>query len=332
MCASRSNVLGKPFKLRRRNPKHDTYLADPFLMSPLHFQCQVLNELALAIRIIIIFGSQDKRYQIPFKVWSESKQKLLTIDPLDASTTEAKDLICLVKHMRDTKSKFRFLEAYSVLLKFPEHKLHQQLSYFLECVDFLSHPQRLAPYNLVRKKSREVQAEEQTIELIDVSIHFVDQIKRVISDPGLDCAKDNLKNIQTTFLSYLQYKRKLVVDDFSEDIDHQRNIALKLAQSLIEQLQNDRSGELSRTVIELIQPRLLLRTVSAVHYMDDEDADDIVSSSDEGEFSDTASIGYLKSHSGYRDSHSLLDDSSVQELTNTFKPAKTEHRKISSDK
>ena len=304
---SRSQVRGKPYKLRRRNPKNDLYLSDPFLLSPLHFQCQALNELALALRIFVIFANQDKKYEVPFLVWDKERGRTVPKDPLDSNCSEAKNLECLLQHILDTKSHHKFLQVYSVLLKMPDHKLFQKLSYFKQVMEFLSHPQRLAPYT---KKSRETSAQEQTGEVIDVILEFVEDMKQVLADPGLECAWENLQNLQKTFLSYVQYKQSPVAPEFS-DINKLRVVAIHIAQNLVHHLQNDRSGELCQAVIDLIQPRLILpRIVESEGELSESCSD-----------SDETEIGPPRAHSTFREG-----DIEPVEFEDTFRPAKAERK------
>ena len=303
---SRSQVRGKPYKQRRRNPKNDIYLSDPFLLSPLHFQCQALNELAFALRIFVIFANQDKKYEVPFLVWDEGRGRPVSKDPLECS--EAKDLNCLLYHILDTKSQHKFLQVYSVLLKMPDHHLFQRLSYFKQVMEFLSHPQRLAPYT---KNSRAMSTQEETGEVIDVVLEFVEEMKQVVSDPGLECALDNLKNLHKTFLSYVQYRQSPVVPE-SLETSKLRIVAMNIAKNLLDNLQNDRTGELCQAVIGLIQPRLVLTRVM------ESDVE-----SDESDDSDTTDIGLPRAHSTMRDSE--LEP--VQEFEDAFRPAKSERKR-----
>ena len=306
---SRSQVRGKPYKLRRRNPKHDIYLSDPFLLSPLHFQCQALNELAFALRIFVIYANQDKKYEVPFLVWDEGRGRHVPKDPLDSNCTEAKDLNCLLYHMLDTKSHHKFLQVYSVLLKMPDHRLFQRLSYFKQVMEFLSHPQRLAPYT---KKSRDMSTHEQTGEVIDVILEFVEEMKQVVSDPGLECAMDNLKNLHKTFLSYVQYRQSPAVPECL-DTAKLRMVAMSIAQNLMQHLQNDRTGELCQAVIGLIQPRLVLPRI----------VESDVESNESNSDSDTTDIGHPRAHSTFRET----DAETAVEFEDAFRPAKSERKR-----
>ncbi|KAI6649524.1 hypothetical protein LOD99_6690 [Oopsacas minuta] len=307
LIMSRSQVRGKPYKLRRRNPKNDTYLSDPFLLSPLHFQCQAINELAFALRIFVIFANQDKKYEVPFLVWDEEKGRHVPKDPLIC--TEAKDLNCLLYHMLDTKSHHKFLQVYSVLLKTPDHRLFQRLCYFRQVMQFLSHPQRLAPYT---KKSREMSTQEETGEVIDVILEFVEDMRQVVLDPGLECALDNLKNLHKTFLSYVQYRQSPMVPECLETAKL-RVVALNIAQNLTTHIQNDRTGDLCKAVIGLIQPRLVL---SRIMESDGE-------SNDSNSDSDNTDIGPPRAHSTLRET----ELESVTEYEDEFKPAKSEKKR-----